>query len=51
MHVVLLHVDQVVSDEELYGLNVVLVFISALNQASAGGIEEKVRTFEVHLCL
>lgn len=33
VQVVLLHVDQVVSDQQLHSLHVVLVLITALNQA------------------
>lgn len=34
MYIILLHVDQMVSDEQLNSFDVVFVFISALDQAS-----------------
>lgn len=39
MYIILLHVDKVVSNEELHSFDVVFVFIPALNQASASAAE------------
>ena len=45
MQVILLHVHQVVSDQQLHGLHVVFVLVTALNQASViGRVTEAVKT-------